>query len=400
MAERAVTEFASRSERHIRDPWGSFADLRAEGPIAFSEADGMWIVAGYDAAREVLQNHGSFSNRAYSHGGRPDLLVLGQDPPLHGKYRRPLNPFLSPAAVESLQTKIDGYSKALLNGLVPKGRCDIVLEYGNPYPALIVLEFCGLPTDQWISYAEPNHALHYARPDTPEMEKAVNGMFWIAAEIARVAAERREDPRDDLISSLATTEVDGELIPIQDVAGILMTVVGGGVDTTTSLFANIVHHLDRHAADKQRLLDDPELIPTACEEFLRYYTPAQIVSREVTDEVEVEGQTLCPHERVGVAVASANLDESVFEDAGHVRIDRLPNRHAAFGMGIHRCVGSHLARAMIQTMVTDFLAQMPDYRVLDGAQPYGSPIVLGWVTMPISFTPTELVEGDIPLPGQ
>src|SRR4051812_46794588 len=163
-------------------------------------------------------------------------------------------------------------------------------------------------------------------------------MQWIAGQIFETAMRRREDPKDDLISDLATARVDGELLALEDVVGITMTVVGGGVDTTTSLFGNAILHLHRNPEDRKALLADAELIPTACEEFLRHFTPAQILSRQVCQDAELAGQAMHAREYVDVCLASANHDENTFPNAERVVLDRFPNRHAAFGLGIHRCV--------------------------------------------------------------
>ncbi|MBV9661142.1 MAG: cytochrome P450 [Acidimicrobiales bacterium] len=357
------------------------------------------MVCTYDDVYQVLRQHETYSSESYVNRNEgPPLLVLGQDPPIHTKYRRLLNPWLSPGIAERLAPKMEEYSQGLLDRLVPRGECDIVIEYGNPFPALVVLDLVGLPTNEWERFAEPNHALQYAKPGSPQMEEAQTGMMWIAGQIYETAAKRREDPADDLISDLATARVDGELIPLEDVVGITLTVVGGGVDTTTSLYANVLIHLNRNPDDRQRLIDDPSLIPTAGEEFLRHFTPAQILSRQAISDTELAGQSIAKGEYVDVCIASANHDEQVFPAADEIILDRFPNRHAAFGLGIHRCVGSNVARAMIQLMIRHTLERMPDFDVIeDQAQHYGGPIVNGWITLPIRFTPSR-PRGTAPLP--
>jgi len=398
---RAVIDFASRSAAYLSDPLGTYEELRGRCPVGWSETDNAWVVASYDAVYQVMQDHEAFSNEAYGRGtDAPTLLVLAQDPPIHSKYRRLLNPWFSPGVVDRLRPKMEAYSTELLDRVVERGSCDLVLDYGNPFPALVVLELCGLPTDEWLRFAEPNHALQYTTPGSPEHNEAIAGMQWIAGQIFATATARRDDPRDDLISTLATAEVDGEPVPIADVVGITMTVVGGGVDTTTSLYANAMRFLSQDGEARRRLLDEPDLIPSACEEFLRHFTPAQIVSREARKPVDVAGQTLCPGELLQVAVVSANHDEEAFPDAHEVQLDRFPNRHAAFGLGIHRCVGSNVARAMVQLMVRHTLERMPDYRIDEAvARHYGGPIVNGWITMPATFPAGPRLGSGIALPG-
>ena len=388
---RRPTDLATRSSEYLRDPLSAFRDERDRCPVGWSDADGSWLVCTYDEVYQVLRSHEVYSSESYVNRNEgPPLLVLGQDPPIHTKYRRLLNPWLSPGVAERLGPKMEEYSQALLDRIVPRGECDIVIEYGNPLPALVVLELVGLPVSEWERFAEPNHALQYAKPGSPEMAEAQAGMMWIAGQIYETAARRREDPTDDLISDLATARVDGQLIPLEDVTGITMTVVGGGVDTTTSLYANALIHLQRNPGDRQRLIDDPALIPGACEEFLRHFTPAQILSRQAVADTELDGQSIAKGEYVDVCIVSANHDEKAFPRADEVLLDRFPNRHVAFGLGIHRCVGSNVARAMIQLMVRHTLERMPDFEVVEeGCRHYGGPVVNGWISVPIRYSQGE-----------
>jgi cytochrome P450 len=398
---RQHLDLATRSPEFLRDPLKVFAEARARCPVGWSEADDSWIVSTYDECYQVLRDHDAYSSEAYvNRSDAPPLLVLGQDPPIHTKYRRLLNPWLSPSVADRLLPKMEEYSTGLLDRVVAKGECDLVLDYGNPFPALIVLELVGLPTDEWQRFAEPNHALQYAAPGSPEMAEAQAGMTWIAGQIYEMAARRREDPAEGLISDLATTRVDGELIPLEDIVGISLTVVGGGVDTTTSLYANALMYLHRNEPDRHRLLKDPSLIPTACEEFLRHFTPAQIMSRQATSDTVLAGQTISNGEYLSVCVVSANHDEKAFPRADEVMLDRFPNRHAAFGLGIHRCVGSNVARAMIQLMLRHTLERLPDFEVIEeGARHYGQPIVNGWITLPVRYTASQSSGTTVSLPG-
>jgi cytochrome P450 len=388
---RQPIELDFRSPEFLKDPLEAFAGTRARCPVGWSEANGSWSVTDYEDVYKVLRQHETYSSESYVNRNEgPPLLVLGQDPPIHSKYRRLLNPWLSPAVAERLTPQMEQYSHELLDRVVSVGECDIVEEYGNPFPALVVLELVGLPTSEWRRFAEPNHALQYAKPDSPEMAEAREGMIWIAGQIYEMAARRREDPVEDLISELATARVDGELIPLEDVVGITLTVVGGGVDTTTSLYANALIYLHRNPQDRAALLEDPSLIPTASEEFLRHFTPAQILSRQAISDTELAGQDIAKGDYVDVCIVSANHDENAFPQSREIILDRNPNRHAAFGLGIHRCVGSNVARTMIQMMIRHTLERMPDFEVTEAnAKHYGGPIVNGWITVPMTYTPSQ-----------
>jgi cytochrome P450 len=388
--QRAVTTVSMQSDEFLDDPLGQYGAMREQCPVIWSEPDQYWIVTSMDAVRDVMQDAATFSNEAYRQPGRPPLLVLSQDPPIHTAYRRLLLAYFAPAFTEQLRPKLEAYSEELFDRFTESGQADLVIDYGNPIPALVVLEQCGLPTEQWWQFAEPNHAIFYEQPGTPGYQRALAGMQWIAQQLAATAAQRRAEPRDDLTSHLATATVDGELLPLQDVAGILMTIVGGGVDTTTSLYANAVRYLSGNQEARTYLQRHPDQIPDATEEFLRRYAPAQAMSRMVRGGAcVVAGQTLDDGDHLRVSVAAANHDETTFPDADSVRFDRAGNRHASFGLGIHRCIGSHLARAMLHVMIRHTLERVPDYVVdTDRARPYRSATVNGWVTMPATFTPT------------
>jgi cytochrome P450 len=178
-------------------------------------------------------------------------------------------------------------------------------------------------------------------------------------------------------------------VPIYDCVGILQTVIGGGVDTTTAALAHSLLYLDAHPDDRAALIADPALIPHACEEFLRAFPPVRQVARRTAGNAELAGQRLTDRECVMVSVLSANYDEAVFARPDKVDLDRRPNPHLTFGAGVHRCAGSHVARFMLIEMIEQVLTRMPDYRVVrEKAERYAeSGEVDGWVSLPLSFTP-------------
>jgi cytochrome P450 len=183
--------------------------------------------------------------------------------------------------------------------------------------------------------------------------------------------------------------VDGEPIEEARVVEMIFLILAGGVDTTTALIAQGIKYLDEHPEDRRRLIDDPSLIANACEEFLRYYTPTQNLARTVTADVEIGGRAMCPGERVLMSWASINHDPAMFDRPNEVIIDRFPNRHAAFGLGAHRCLGSNFTRVEFRIMLEEVLKRMPDY-ALDptGTEPYENiGIVNGFRHMAATFTP-------------
>jgi cytochrome P450 len=259
----------------------------------------------------------------------------------------------------------------------------------------------GLPFDEWHRWAEPHHAVQYATPGSDESAQAARDLIWQRQQLCSEIAQRRVHPRDDMLTAVAQAEVDGRPITEDEGAALVQTVIGGGVDTTTATVANGLLHLYRHPEQRAWVLEDIDgRLPDACEELLRYYPPVLKVCRTATSDVEVAGQQLCPGERVALPVVSANRDEDAFERPDEVRLDRFPNRHVTFGLGIHRCVGSNAARAMLHSMIGEVLRRIPDYRILeDEAVPYGpNSVVDGFIRMPMEFTPGVAVGSGVSLP--
>jgi cytochrome P450 len=280
------------------------------------------------------------------------------------------------------------------------GTIDFVLDLANPVPGLATLQFLGLPLEDWEAYAGPMHAIVYTPPGSPEFAKASEDAFGIVLRLVEAVEERKREPRDDLITYLVNSEVDGEKLPDERVVEMCHLVIAGGVDTTTSLIACALDYLDQNRAARQRLIDDPALIPSACEEFLRYYSPTQALARTATRDVEIGGQLIRAGDRVLISWASADHDPTAFEHPDEIVLDRFPNRHAAFGLGAHRCLGSNFARAEFTIMLEQVLARMPDY-TLDraGTEHYESiGVVNGFVKMPATFTPGAKV-GTASVPG-
>jgi cytochrome P450 len=217
----------------------------------------------------------------------------------------------------------------------------------------------------------------------------VHDLDWASERTREQIRERRARPADDVLSFLCAQQIDG--VPLSDevVLSIAMLIVGGGMDTTTSLTGQTLVWLSRHKEARQRLIDEPGLLVPATEEFLRVFAPSQSMARTVTRPVELGGCALAEGDRVLLPWVAANFDEAVFVDPDEVVLDRQRNRHLSFGLGFHRCVGAHLAKAMFQEMMGQVLRRVPDYEVLyDRLLPYASHgNQTGWDVVPAVFTP-------------
>ena len=210
------------------------------------------------------------------------------------------------------------------------------------------------------------------------------------AELAGFAAYRRDSPADDVTTALVNATTGGRLLRDDEVTGIMWNLVAGGLDTTTSLVSWGLHYLGTHPRDRARLIEDPDLIGAAVEEFLRFYSPSETLTRTATRDVDLGGRRIRRGDVVFISWVAANHDPSVFDGADDVRIDRAVNKHLAFGLGGHRCIGSSIARIESQLMLADVLARIGDYEIdPDGFTPYpGNLLMTGVVSMPVTFTPS------------
>jgi cytochrome P450 len=404
MADRESISYDHHSPEHAAHAAAIHAELRERCPVAWTESyDGFWVASAFEpcvrAAKDLERFRSDHDIEGTREGYRgitiPSLpnqrfIPSEADPPEFLEYRHLLQRWFSPGSVAKWEPFVRAHVAECLDDHVESGRIDFVLDLANPVPAAVTLAFIGLPPGDWERFADPIHASAYTPPGTPEKAAAIAGIGELAGVVRGIVADRRANPRDDLASALANAEIGGAPIEIDRAVDILQLVVAGGVDTTTALLANTFVWLSEHPDVRQRLIDEPELLGIAREEFLRYFTPTQATARTASCDVELGGVTLAAGERVLMSWAAANRDPAVFADPEHVDIDRAPNPHLTFGAGPHRCLGIHFARMIISVVLDDVLARIPDY-VVDSAaaERYRTiGVINGWIKVPATFTPS------------
>jgi cytochrome P450 len=275
-----------------------------------------------------------------------------------------------------------------IDQVIEDGACDFAAVIG--VPAVVTLDWLGLDVRDWRRYSKALHSVLADRPGSPAHRQAVDvDIPWMERQITEAIAERRVRPRTDLISYLLAQEVDGEPITDDAAYSMIELLISGGVGTTASLVSQTLVHLGRHPEQRRRLIDDPALLPRAVEEFLRAFSPTQALARTVTRDVDFRGCPMRKGDRALLAWSSANRDPSQFDHPDEVDLDRWPNRHTAFGMGVHRCAGAHLGRAIARELVGQILQRMPDYVVDEGGlQTYAHQGVnAGYQRIPVTFPP-------------
>ena len=392
---------------HEVDRW---AEIRHTCPVTYNPRHGgFWMVTSYDAVLEVARDSDTYAHQFerdapdgvdyYGIYGipRPDgmpALGIGEvDGIYHQELRRALNPFLSPPAVEELRPYMQQSVTWFLDQKVEDGEIDLVLEYTSPVPAMLTMRMLGLPLTDWRLYADLFHAVNSYPIDSEEYQRARAPIDDMRGNLAVFAAARKANPKADLTSFLVQLEVNGAPLTDTQILDVLWNLIGGGVDTTTSLTSWTLFFLAQHRELRQQLIDRPELDVSATEEFLRYFSVAQTLSRTITRDVTLGGQQLRRNDRLLMSWLSANHDETKFDSPDEVILDRPMNRHLAFGLGPHRCIGSHLARAIFAISVREILRRIPDYEVDAGRvrQYLGHPAITGIVDLPATFTPGRIV---------
>ena len=320
------------------------------------------------------------------------------DPPAQRHYRQALNPYLSPAAVQRWLPFIDDLVRAVLNERIETGTIDFVEELANVVPAIQTMAMMGLPLADWNIYNEPMHAVAYTPPETPEMERVIEMTDVMLAHLAGWVAEIRANPRPGLIDALITAEIEGQKSEDVEVIGAISLLIGGGFDTTTSVTSHSLEWLSQNPDQRDRLSCERDtLLDSATEEFLRFYTPAPGDGRTISQDFEFNGVTFKEGDRLWLSWAMANRDPKTFENPNEIVLDRKANRHQAFGLGVHRCIGSNMGRAMYKRMVLAVLDRMPDF-VCDPAGTVAYETVgtmNGMRHLPATFTPGPKVGPDL-----
>ncbi|PQP39540.1 cytochrome P450 [Mycolicibacterium austroafricanum] len=382
------------------------AQMQARCPLAWTDTyGGHWVAAGNREVFELarcphVSNDNDIDGTRRGYTGinipRGDYSVafrggmLEMDDPEHREYRSPLNGYLSPAAVRRWVPVVDELVKACLDEKIEDGRIDFVDDLANIVPAVLTLGLLGVPLKDWEIYCEPAHASVYTPADSPDFPRVADLAIASAMGMMRHVAEIRQAPRPGLIDALVRTRIDGQPAPDTEIMGMLMLLIGGGFDTTTALTAHALEWLSQHPDERERLSRDRDtLLDPATEEFLRYFTPAPGDGRTVAEDIEVDGVVLKEGERLWLSWAMANRDPALFQNPDEVVLDRKGNRHFSFGLGVHRCIGSNVARTVFKSMLTAVLDRMPDFQCdAAGAVHYETiGVIQGMQHLPAAFTP-------------
>jgi cytochrome P450 len=368
--EASVAEMA----RTAASPQYHYKDLLEESPV-HRGGPGHVQVVSRAAVDEVFQNPKVFSSAAFggvSLGNVRPLIPLSVDPPDHSKYRKLLDPLFAPRRMDAAEPDITARVNHFMDAFVDRGECHFTNEFAVPFPSAVFLGLMGLPWEELDAMLAMKDGI--IRPGGFEitMEERQRRMEQTGQDIYayfnKILDERETDPQDDILTQFLNAKVDGEELTREEILDICFLFLLAGLDTVTDSLTCSFAYLAQHPHHRQQIVDDPSIIPSAVEELLRWESPVPGVPRFCTEDTEVAGCPVKKGDSVGVSVGAANVDTAEFPDAFDVRFDREVNRHLAFGGGVHRCLGSHLARRELRVVLREWHRRIPDYELKPGIE--------------------------------
>ncbi len=369
-----ATDFDILDEDYVVHPELRWAEQRERCPIAFTERrQRTWLPVRYDDLSEIAHDVERFSSRditVVSPFDQPinDIMPvppISSDPPLHTWARRLLLPAFGPSAIEQMTPITRGLAVSLIEEHFSDGGGDAAADYARHIPVRIIAQMLGIPMEDEDTFT--GWVVRTLQNGFQNIDGAMDALGEMTMYFSGKIAERRAMAQgtrpDDVLTMLIEAETE-EPMSDSHLLGSVFLLLIAGIDTTWSAIGSSLWHLATHPDDQQRLRDEPSLMSSAVEEFLRVYSPVTM-ARYVTQDTEFNGCPMREGDKILMAFPAGNQDPEMFEDAGQVRIDRQKNRHFAFGAGIHRCLGSNLARMELKVALETFLERVPTFELAD-----------------------------------
>ena len=397
----------------VQQMYDWFAEMRTTQPVWLDESSGCWHVFRYEAVLNIISDYSLFSSErsrrrfqalaaANTDDGRPRAgrSLIAMDPPQHRQYRSLVSHAFTPRAIERLRGRVAAITQELLDEARPAGKMDFATEIAYPLPTIVIAEMLGVPTSdrplfkRWadgllrrqLSDAEFFRPAEEQRKD-PEFQRLTHTFAEMSDYFRQMLEERKRAPRQDMMSDLLAAEVDGDHLSMEDAISFSTLLLLAGHVTTTNLLSQAIRCFDEHPAALSQLRKQPELMPGAIEEVLRYASPVWRLVRTNTEEVTLGGVTIPKDEIIFAWLASANRDPRQFAEPERFEMTRTRNRHVAFGHGIHFCIGAPLSRMETAVALPMIIQQLPNLRVVHDESPelFEGRFLFGFQRLPIAF---------------
>ena len=377
-----------------QDPWPHLARLRRECPVAWNEETGVWVLSAYSEVAAASADSATFCSSkgvllfeiGVDYPAPPTMMHT--DPPAHTRYRKLVQPSFKPSVVRGWEEAVRRRTRALLDAIEPAAPVDVVDALSVPLPLQVICDVLGIPGEDWPQFYLWSEA---AIPGSREWSAGERErlMGECTAYLLAAAQERRTRPREDLVSLVATAEIDGDRLSDAEIVMFLVQLLVAGNETTRTMLSSGIATLAQTPDQWQRLRVDPALIPTAVEEMLRWSTPVLAFMRTATRDAQLRGRTVRAGEPVWLLYASANRDEEKFGfDADAFDVGRDPNPHLSFGYGAHFCLGAPLTRLEGRIVLEEMLTRYSAIEPAGPVQRINSNVIAGITKAPVAFRAT------------
>lgn len=365
-------DYVDQAVAGLEQPQPMYKALRESSPV-FRSPNAVVVLSRLADIEMALKRSDLFSSNmdAIDLGNIRPLIPLQIDPPEHAKYRRILDPLFTPREMARREPAVTALVNEIIDRFAGRGECDFHAEFAVPLPCTVFLQLLGLPLEDLNKFLvwkdgviRPEGAQGYQQHG----EAAAPMARQIYDYFERAIDDHIASPRDDVLSALIAANVEGRPLSREEVLDICFLFLIAGLDTVTDSLDCFFVYLARNPEQRRLLVEQPDILPSAIEELLRWETPVPGIARVAIQDVEVGGCPISKGERVSPLLGAANTDPAEFPDPELVDFRRNPNRHRAFGGGPHRCLGSHLARLELRVALREFHARIPDYEIPDGVQ--------------------------------
>ena len=328
-----------------KDPYPFYARWRDEAPVFRDDETGDWVISRHEDVKGALKDPALFSSSAFANSSQSAvaLPLLSDDPPRHTQLRALVNRAFTSASLKALTQDIGQLSERLAEAIPRDCAVDISQAYTTPLPIVVIAQMMGIPSARGDDFKRWSDALT-GTSEATDMEARMPDVMEMAAYFTELIPERRANPQNDLISTLVTSDIEGQSLSDEDIAGFSMLLLIAGNETTTNLLSNLLNLAANTPGLWQTLRDDRSLIDAAIEEILRFDAPVQFVFRTVTQDLTLHGQSISAGENALLLMGSANRDPRQHAQPDEFRLDRKQNTHLTFGHGIHFCIGAPLGR--------------------------------------------------------